>query len=199
MLLSETHFTQNSYLRIPNYTLYHTTHPAGTASGGTAIIIKNTIKHHSLPNYSCDYLQATSVSVEDSVGYLTISAVYLPPKHTVCKTQLEDFYNTLGPRFIAGGDYNAKHTDWGSRLITPHGREVLKTLESNNLSHLSTGHPTYWPSDIYKIPDLVDFCATKGIPPNFAVVHSCLDLSSDHSRLGNPHIPTNSSQHSPES
>jgi hypothetical protein len=95
MLLSETHFTQNSYLRIPNYTLYHTTHPAGTARGGTAII-----RHHSLPNYSRDYLQATSVSVEDSVGYLTITAVYLPPKHTVCKTQLEDFYNTLGPIFI---------------------------------------------------------------------------------------------------
>jgi hypothetical protein len=65
MLLSETHFTQNSYLRIPNYTLYHTTHPAGTARGGTAIIIKNTIRHHSLPNYSRDYLQATNVSVED--------------------------------------------------------------------------------------------------------------------------------------
>jgi hypothetical protein len=143
MLLYETHFTQNSYLKIPNYTLYHTTHPAGTARGGSAIIIKNTIRHHSLTNYSRDYLQATSVLVEDSVGYLTITAVYLPPKHKVCKTQLEDFYNTLGPRFIAGGDYNAKHTDWESRLITPRGHEVLKTLESNNLSHLSTGHPTY--------------------------------------------------------
>jgi hypothetical protein len=66
---------------------------------------------YSLPNYSRDYLQATGVSVEDSVGYLTTTAVYLPPKQTVCKTQLEDFYNTLGPRFIAGGDYNAKHTD----------------------------------------------------------------------------------------
>jgi hypothetical protein len=25
--------------------------------------------------------------------------------------QLEDFHNTLGCRPIAGGDYNAKHTD----------------------------------------------------------------------------------------
>jgi hypothetical protein len=40
MILSETHFAQNSYMRIPNYTLYHTTHPAGTARGGTAIILK---------------------------------------------------------------------------------------------------------------------------------------------------------------
>jgi hypothetical protein len=37
MLLSETHFTQNSYLRIPNYPLYHTTHPAGTADYQTSL------------------------------------------------------------------------------------------------------------------------------------------------------------------
>jgi hypothetical protein len=31
---------------------------------------------------------------------------------------LKYFYNTLGLRFIEGGDYNAKHTDWGCRLIS---------------------------------------------------------------------------------
>jgi hypothetical protein len=111
MLLSETHFTQKSYLRIPHYTVYHTNHPAGNARGGTAIIIKNSIRHHPLRNYSRDYLQATSVSVDDSVRLITIMAVYLPPKHTVRKEQLEEFYANLRPRFIAGGDCNAKHTD----------------------------------------------------------------------------------------
>jgi hypothetical protein len=119
--------------------------------------------------------------VEDSVGLLTISAVYLPPKHAILQEQLEDFYATLRSRFIAGGDYNAKHTDWVSRLITPRGRILLKTMESNNLTHLSKEKPTYWPSDMNKIPDLVDFCVTKGISPDFAVAQSCLDLSSDHS------------------
>jgi hypothetical protein len=119
--------------------------------------------------------------VEDSVGLLTIWAVYLPPKHTVKQEQLEDFYNTLGRRFIAGGDYNAKHTDWGSRLIIPRGLEVVKTKERNNLKHPSTGEHTYWPSDRNKLPDLVDFCVTKGIPQDFAVAKSCFDLLSDHS------------------
>jgi hypothetical protein len=82
--------------------------------------------------------------VEDSVGLLTISAVYLPLKHTAKQEQLEDFYNTQGHRFIAGGDYNAKHTNWGSRFITPIGRQVLKTMERNNLKHLFMGEPTYW-------------------------------------------------------
>jgi hypothetical protein len=112
------------------------------------------------------------VTVEDSVGLLTISAVYLPPKHTVKLEQLEDFHNTLGRRFTAGGDYNAKQTDWGSRLITPRGREILRTMERNNLKHLSMREPTYWPSDRNRLPDLVDFCVTKGIPQDFAVANN---------------------------
>jgi hypothetical protein len=135
--ISERHFTEKSYLKLPNYAVYHMNHPAGTA-----IIIINTINHHQVNNYSQDFLQATSVSVEDSVSLLTIMAVYLPPKHTVKQEQLEDFYNTLGPWFIAGRDYNPKHTDWGSRLITPRGREVLKTMDRNNFKHLSMGEPT---------------------------------------------------------
>jgi hypothetical protein len=74
--------------------------------------------------------------VEDSVGLLTVSAAYLPPKYSVKQEQLEDFYNTPGHFFIVGGDYNANHTDWGSRLITPRGCEVLKIMERNNLKRL---------------------------------------------------------------
>jgi hypothetical protein len=52
MLISEPNFTEKIYLKLPNYTVYHTNHPAETARGGTAIIIKNSIKHHQLNNYS---------------------------------------------------------------------------------------------------------------------------------------------------
>jgi hypothetical protein len=55
-------------------------------------------------------------------------------------------------------------------------------MERNNLKHLSTGEPTYWPSDRNKLPALVDFCVTKGIPQDFDVAKSCFDLFSglDH-------------------
>jgi hypothetical protein len=54
-------------------------------------------------------------------------------------------------------------------------------MERNNLKHLPTGEPTYRSSDRNKLPDLVDFCVTKGIPQDFVVAKSCSDLSSDHS------------------
>jgi hypothetical protein len=53
-------------------------------------------------------------------------------------------------------------------------------MERNNLKHLSTVEPTYWQSDRDKLPDLVDFCITKGIPQDFAAAKSCFEISSDH-------------------
>ena len=52
-----------------------------------------------------------------------------------------------------------------------------------NLSHVSTGSPTYWPSDPNKLPDLIDFCVTKGIPKASIAAESSLDLSSDHTPI----------------
>jgi hypothetical protein len=181
MLISETHFTEKSYFKLPFYSVYHINHPAGTARGGSAIIIKNSIQHNLHSGYSSDYLQDITVSVVDSIGPLTIMAVYFPPNPIVTQEQLHTYYNSLGKRFIAGGDYNAKHTAWGSKLIKPRERVIFKTMERLHLRHLSTGEPTYWPSDINKLPDLVDFCVTKGIPPTSATATSCLDLSSDRS------------------
>jgi hypothetical protein len=54
-------------------------------------------------------------------------------------------------------------------------------MERYNLKHLSMGEPTYWPSERNKLPDLVDFCVTKGIPQDFAAAKSCFNLSSNHS------------------
>jgi len=78
--------------------------------------------HQTLPygHYNLEHLQATSVTIEDRIGPLTIAAVCCP-KHAIKTEQFLSFYATLRQRFLAGGDYNAKHSNWGSRLITPKG------------------------------------------------------------------------------
>jgi hypothetical protein len=50
----------------------------------------------------------------------------------------------------------AKNTYWGSRLITTKGRQLYKAVTDTGYEIVSTGKPTYWPSDP-KIPDLLDF------------------------------------------
>jgi hypothetical protein len=66
----------------------------------------------------------------------------------------QEFFATLGERFILGGDYNVKNTQWGSRLATTKGRELMKAINSINGNIHTTGRPTYWPTDRNKIPDV---------------------------------------------
>lgn len=56
-------------------------------------------------------------------------------------------------------------------------------MEINNLRNLSTGQPTYWPTDTRKNPDVIDFCVTKEIANKYLRIESSLDLSSDHTPI----------------
>ncbi|GBP11528.1 RNA-directed DNA polymerase from mobile element jockey [Eumeta japonica] len=134
-----------------------------------------------LDNISEEYLQATKICIENCGQDIVIASVYSPPRFTISADQYEEFYKSLGTRFLAAGDYNAKHTYWGSRLITPRGRTLFNSIAKMGLDVISSGEPTYWPSDRQKIPDVIDFGVTKNISRELVDVEASLDLSSDHS------------------
>jgi hypothetical protein len=92
----------------------------------------------------------------------------------------EALLQNLGTKFLAGGDYNIKHVQRGSRLTTTKGREHFKVIQEN-YSYISTGSPTYWPSDTTKILDFLDFFITKEISKTYADIKAGYDLTSDHS------------------
>ena len=154
-----------------------------SAYSGTGIIIKSSIKHYELPTLQKDYLQGTSVAIEDCHGTITTSAVYCPLRHSIANENFDSLFDALGNRFIAGGDYNVKHTQWGSRFVTARGENLLKSITTNNLNYLNTYKPTYWPTDTNKIPDLLDFFITKNISPRYVQINSSTELSSDHSAV----------------
>jgi len=109
------------------------------------------------------------------------SAVYSSLKHVIKSEQYITFLETLRNRFIAAENYNAKYTQWGSRLISLKGQELFKAIKTTNLSTVSISESTYWSTDSKKIPDLLNFGITYSIPKNSCNTESCLDLSSDHS------------------
>jgi hypothetical protein len=75
-------------------------------------------------------------------------------------------------KFMVGEDWNAKHTNWESRLMTPEGRNLLQSITNYNCSCLPTGEPTYWPSDPNKTPDLLDFFFFKSIATNYIQIEA---------------------------
>jgi exonuclease III len=46
LLISESHTTEQSVIKIPYYTIYYANHPDGTAHAGSALIIKLQLKHY---------------------------------------------------------------------------------------------------------------------------------------------------------
>lgn len=84
-------------------------HPSGRAQGGTAVIIKTAIKHHLTGINEDEFIQATNVTLNDQQGSFIVSAVYCPPKHSIKTELFQKFFKSLGRRFIAAGDFNAKH------------------------------------------------------------------------------------------
>ena len=43
--------------------------------------------------------------------------------------------------------------------------------------------PTYWPTDMNKTADLLDFCVTKSVLKNYITAASSLELSFEHSPI----------------
>jgi hypothetical protein len=129
-----------------------------------------------------DHIQATNINIEDWDGNLTISAIYCPPHHKIKKEQYNAFINTLGHRFLVGDDFNAKHQYWGSHLISP-GRKLYQTIQEKQIEILSMGEPTYWPTDINKTPDLLDFVIFKELSHNSLDIRPNLEIAPDHTSI----------------
>lgn len=90
------------------------------------------------------------------------------------------FFNMLGNRFIANGDYNAKHTYWGARVSNPQESSLLDVTVRLNLQVIATGEPTYWRIHANRRPNVLDLFVTKGINQQSFTIQACLDLKSDH-------------------
>nr|AMS38375.1 hypothetical protein [Bactrocera tryoni] len=180
-LISETHFTNETFVKFKNYKTYCSNHPNNNARGGSAIIIRDNIPHYEEINISVPEFQTTTISVESSFGKISITAIYSPPRHNIKMDLYTELILKHHGKFIMGGDFNAKHSQWGSRVTTPKGRELFKAVMATGCDFMSTGKPTYWPSDTRKLPDLIDFFITRQISKTFITMENGLDLNSDHS------------------
>jgi len=69
----------------------------------------------------------------------------------------------------------------GSTAHHTEREELFKAIFNYNCHYFSTGGPTYWPTDLTNLPDLLDFLVARGIPANYIQIESVFELSSDHS------------------
>jgi hypothetical protein len=70
-------------------------------------------------------------------------------------------------KFIIGGDFNSKNAYWGSRPTNAKGTAQYQAIKDCHCEVHTTGKPTYWPTDVNKIPDLLDFFVSKHLSSSF--------------------------------
>jgi hypothetical protein len=63
-LISETHFTKQSFIKFRGYTVYHTPHPGNAARGVSAVIVKNNIYHNEEVKFEAEDIQATTLNIK---------------------------------------------------------------------------------------------------------------------------------------
>lgn len=91
----------------------------------------------------------------------------------------EDFFKQLGQFWIISNDQNAKHLAWGSLMYSPHGHILCKAVVCHNCHPVTSGKSTYWPTNINKWPNVINFFLMKGLPMSYIQCHNIANLSSD--------------------
>jgi len=92
---------------------------------------------------------------------------------------------SLGCNFIIEENFNVKNTFWRSRLMIFKGRKLFAAREEIKCYfHSEDKRGTrYWPTNINKISDLIDFFVIKSLFDYYIHVENAERLISDHSPL----------------
>jgi hypothetical protein len=107
-LLSQIFLNAGQAFRLANYVCHRT--DRSTAGGGTAILVRRGIVHHSLPVPGLTHLEATAVQVTLPGGPVKNIAAYLSPSRPLIEADLTACFGG-GLPFLMAGDLNAKHVD----------------------------------------------------------------------------------------
>ena len=175
-LLSETFLKPEQAFRLANYVCHRTDRP--TVGGGTAILVRRGIVHHSVPVPGLTHLEATAVQVTLAGSPVKILAAYLSPSRPLIGADLAACFGGGLPALMAG-DFNAKHVDWNSRLTTRWGKLLRDYADENSCLIFGPDTPTTNPYNPSATTDVLDIAVTKDLP--FPVyLTSCFALSSDH-------------------
>jgi exonuclease III len=62
-LISETHFTKQSFIKFRGYKVYHTTHPRNAARGGCVVIVKDNIHHNEEDKIEAEDIHRTALNI----------------------------------------------------------------------------------------------------------------------------------------
>lgn len=176
LLIGETHLKPHQKCKIFNYTIYRTDRLI-EKGGGTAIIIRNGMKHDLLPNITTDGIEITSIKLYTKRGPLIVHSTYSAPSKKISEADMVKIFDTRTPTLLAG-DLNAKHQAWNSRVTNSKGKALKQIGEHLRTIIDAPSEPTH-----IHVPtqttDVLDLVILKNINVHYSL-NVIDELSSDH-------------------
>ncbi|GFS82040.1 RNA-directed DNA polymerase from mobile element jockey [Trichonephila clavipes] len=166
--IQETHLRPADRVCIPNYTCHRsdcTTH----RGGGTALFVKNSIRHHAILNVSNTFENSSVIIQIGNNSKITVACIYRPPHGSIKTTELDAILNYNNKAFLFG-DFNAKHPRWNTGRANTNGNILCNWAVGSALDILAP--------DTYHTNAVLD----KGFVVNLShtEVFTINELSSDH-------------------
>jgi hypothetical protein len=174
--LIETFLKADQAFRLANFVCHRTDRP--TAGGGTAILVRRGIVHHSVPVPGVTHLEATAIQVTMASKVGKPLAVYLSPSCPLIGADLTACFGG-GLPVLMDGDLIAKHVDWNSRMTTRRETLLRDYADANSCLIFGPDTPNTNPYNTSVAPDVLNIVLTQKL--SFPVyLTSCSALSLDH-------------------
>jgi len=157
---SETFLNPGEAFPLANYVCERTDRM--TAGGGTAILVRRGIVHHSVPLPGLTHLEATAIRVILADKPVIILSAYLSPSRPLIGRYFTAYFGGGLPVLMAG-DLNVKHVDWNSRLSTRRGKLLRDYAVENSSLIFGPDTPTTNPHNPSATPHALDIVTTKNL------------------------------------
>jgi hypothetical protein len=193
-LLSKTFLNPGQVFRLANNVSHRTDRP--THGGGTAILVRRGIVHHSVPVQGLAHLEATVIQTTVTGKPLVILAVYLSPCRPLIGADLDACFGG-GLQVLMAGDLNAKHVDCNSRLTARRGNLLRDYADKNLCLIFGPDTPNTNPCKPSATPNVLDIVITRDIPSSVHLA-SCSAKRSYHIPVLINTTCRSSSQHPPD-
>ncbi|GFT98255.1 probable RNA-directed DNA polymerase from transposon X-element [Trichonephila clavipes] len=172
--IQETHLRPADRVSIPNYTCHRsdrTTH----RGGGTAIFVKNSIRHHAIVNTSNTFENTSVILHVGNNTKITVACIYRPPHGSINTIELDAILNHSNKAFLFG-DFNAKHSSWNPGRSNTNGNILCNWAVGSALDIIAPDTPTHF--NAWHTNNILDI----GFAANLAHtdVFTINALSSDH-------------------
>ncbi|GFT69337.1 probable RNA-directed DNA polymerase from transposon X-element [Trichonephila clavipes] len=140
--IQETYLRPADRVSIPNYTCHRsdrTTH----RGGGTAIFVKNSIRHHAIVNTSNTFENTSVILQVGNNTKITVACIYRPPHGSINTIELDAILNHSNKAFLFG-DFNAKHSSWNPGRSNTNGNILCNWAVGSALDIIAPDTSTHF-------------------------------------------------------